>query len=130
MYYALFKETSSGVEVSFPDAPSAITCGNDMEEAMKMAIDVLSAILATGTQGLDFYPPRPYSEISKLAQGELVFPVLADESIIESYRPKERINIMADRKTLAAIDQARAEARKTRSDWLMDAARAALTRSH
>jgi predicted RNase H-like HicB family nuclease len=44
-YYALFKKTDEAVEVKFPDLQGCCTLGNDWEEALENAYDVLAAWL-------------------------------------------------------------------------------------
>ncbi|WP_156792172.1 hypothetical protein [Desulfotalea psychrophila] len=53
-----------------------------------MAIDALSAMLVVGRKGRDYFEPKPYRKITAEAgEGELVFPVIADEKAMEEYRP-------------------------------------------
>jgi predicted RNase H-like HicB family nuclease len=44
-YYAVFKVTNEIVEVYFPDLKGCVTFGDNMEEAINMAEDVLSGYL-------------------------------------------------------------------------------------
>ena len=40
-YYAIFEKDEDGYSISFPDLPGCLTCAKDIEEALKMAKDVL-----------------------------------------------------------------------------------------
>ena len=40
-------EEDGGFDVSFPDVPEALTCGNDRAEALVMAEDALTVALGT-----------------------------------------------------------------------------------
>ncbi len=123
MYYAIFTQTMEGVEVRFPDAPSAITFGKDLDEAYEMAVDVLSAILAAGKKGQDYLTPHVLEDLQKgMKEGELIFPVRPDSKIMESYSPKERVSVMLDKALLSEIDKARANPKVDRSKWLANAA--------
>lgn len=71
-----------------------------------MAIDALSGILVVGRKGREYFTPRNYEEIQAEAkEGELVFPVVPDEKIMESYKPKKRINIMIPTELLDRISE-------------------------
>lgn len=124
MYYAIFKTTPEGVEVQFPDLPNGFTFGETIPEAVDMAIDVLSALLATGKRGIDFHEPSSLEVITEQATtGDFVFPIKEDQKIMDSYAPKERINISMDKALIALIDEDRAKDKKQRSSWLAEAAR-------
>lgn len=92
-----------------------------------MAVDALSGILAVGRKGRDYHAPRTYAEIAKERTAEeLVMPVSPNEAIMEEYRPKKRINVMADAELLERIDAQAAAEKTDRSSWLMRAARKAI----
>lgn len=44
-YYAVFNYDDDGINVSFPDLPSAFTCGFSKRHAKKMAKEVLTLVL-------------------------------------------------------------------------------------
>lgn len=95
VYYGIFFQDDDGWSVRFPDAPSVNTGGDNIEEALEMAVDALSAMMVMGRKGREYYMPRGYDDIQAEAkEGELVFPVMATEKSMEEYRPKKRINIM------------------------------------
>ena len=123
-YYAIFTPSDGGWVVRFPDVPSALTEGETIEQALENAVDALSAILAVGRKGREYFAPRLFAEIDKeKEEGDLVMPVPPSEAIMDEYRPKKRINVMADVELLARIDQQAAAEKTDRSSWLMRAAR-------
>ena len=89
-YYAIFYRLKSGWGVRFPDAPSINTSGKDVDEALLMAMDALSGLLVIGRKGREYQAPRAFDEIKEEAEeGELVFPIVANEKIMDEYRPKK-----------------------------------------
>ena len=44
-YCAVLKEAKDGIAVSFPDIFGAVTCGNDFDDAILMAKDLLKMML-------------------------------------------------------------------------------------
>ncbi len=95
IYYAIFYPMEDEWGVRFPDAPSVNTSGRDIDEALEMAVDALSAILVLGRKGREYHEPRGFEEIrAEAEEGELVFPVMPAEKAMEEYRPKKRINVM------------------------------------
>ncbi len=123
-YYAVFSKEASGYSVRFPDVEGAITEGSSVDDALEMAVDALSAILAVGRKGRDYKKPSSFSEIAKIAsKGDLVLPVLPDAKVMEEYKPKKRINIMIDATLLADVDRVVKRKKIDRSKWLADSAR-------
>ncbi|MFO7761536.1 MAG: type II toxin-antitoxin system HicB family antitoxin [Thermodesulfobacteriota bacterium] len=95
IYYAIFYPLETGWGVRFPDAESINTGGSNLDEALAMATDALSGLMVVGRKGREYQDPRSYDKIKREAvEGELVFPVVPDEKIMEEYRPKKRINVM------------------------------------
>ena len=105
IYYALFHPAKEGgYTVTFPDAPAAVTEGDTVEEAVDMAIDALSTILAWGRKGREYNDPAPYDAVlAKAEPGTLVFPIAPDWRIMEEHRPKRRVNVMLPGSQLDAI---------------------------
>ncbi|SMC92015.1 HicB_like antitoxin of toxin-antitoxin system [Desulfocicer vacuolatum DSM 3385] len=94
-YYAIFYPMEDEWGVRFPDALSVNTSGKDIDEALEMAMDALSAMLVFGRKGREYQEPRGFEAIQAEAkEGELVFPVTPTEKAMEAYRPKKRINVM------------------------------------
>lgn len=106
VYYALFHPAKEGgYTVTFPDAPAAVTEGDTVEEAVDMAIDALSIILAWGRKGREYKDPSGFAEIQAKAEpGDLVFPIAPDWRIMEEHRPKKRVNVMLPGAQLEAIE--------------------------
>ncbi|MCP4118984.1 MAG: hypothetical protein GY737_27015 [Desulfobacteraceae bacterium] len=95
VFYAIFYPLEKGWGVRFPDAPAINTFGEDVEEALSMAVDALSGLLVVGRKGREYEEPRKFEDIQAEAkEGELIFPVTPDENIMKEYRPKKRINVM------------------------------------
>ena len=88
-YYGIFYPLEDGtIGVRFPDAPTAITCGKGMDEAVEMAIDALSAIMVCGRKGREYTDPRTFEEVqAEAAEGEIVVPITPSEKAMEAYRP-------------------------------------------
>ncbi len=95
-YYAIFYQLENGDwGTRFPDAPSIHTSGKDIDEALLMAMDALSGLMVIGRKGREYNTPRTFAKIREEAvAGELVFPVLPNEKIMEEYKPKKRVNVM------------------------------------
>ena len=106
-YYAIFyKLESGGFGVRFPDVPSIHTSGQDLDEALIMAIDALSGMLVVGRKGREYSAPSVYDVVKEqAAEGELVFPVVPSEAAMEEYRPKKRVNVMVPVDLLSRIDE-------------------------
>jgi len=95
-YYAIFHPAEDrGYWVSFPDAEAVNTQGDTLDEALDMATDALSAMLVHGRKGREYGEPSSYEVVAAQAgEGDLVFPVVPNEKIMEDYRPKKRVNVM------------------------------------
>lgn len=106
-YYAIFHPANNGgYWVSFPDAESASTQGDTLDEALEMATDALSAMLVHGRKGREYGSPSSYEAVTAQAEsGDLVFPVVPSEKIMEEYRPKKRVNVMLPVDRLEAISE-------------------------
>ncbi len=129
VYCAMLRKDGDWQAVRFPDAPAVHTQGKDIEEAVFMATDALSAILALGKKGREYNDPRPFSEVEQEAEkGERVFAILPDKKIMEEYlkesRPKIRVNISLEQDIKNAIDElVKKSLASDRSAFLNDAAR-------
>ena len=106
IYFAIFARDGDWWSVRFPDAESVNTQGKDVPEALAMATDALSAMFAVGRKGRECQDPRPYEEVVELAEeGEEVFPVTVDEKIMESYKPKKRVQLKVPADLLDQADE-------------------------
>ena len=94
-YPAVFTPDGDGYAVTFPDIEGCYTCGDTLEEAMKMAEDVLNLTLTfKEDEGIPFGKPSDVRKI-KTEEGEFVSLFMADTAV---YRKK--INNKSVKKTL------------------------------
>ena len=65
LYPAIFyREKNSGISVIFPDLNHLATCGEDINEAMEMAIDCLAGYIYSAKQDGEILPePTPIEEV-------------------------------------------------------------------
>ena len=79
LYYALFEpEDEGGYNITFPDLPGCITCGDDMSEALYMARDVLDGWMI-GVEDDREEIPTPTNPIDiDIPKGVLLIPIEAD----------------------------------------------------
>ncbi|MDM5313369.1 type II toxin-antitoxin system HicB family antitoxin [Peribacillus frigoritolerans] len=69
-YYGVFEKDVDGVSVSFPDLQGCLTCGDDMQEALAMAEDVLGGYLLLSEEDNEAIPaPSSPKEINKIPKG-------------------------------------------------------------
>ena len=65
-YYAVFEKDEDGYSISFPDLPGCLTCAKDIEEALKMAKDVLEGYMLISEEDNDpIEPASSYKELNK-----------------------------------------------------------------
>ena len=106
-YFAVFhppKKAGGWYEVKFPDLACGVTQGKTLNEALDMAVDLISCVLVTGRKGREYNDPSPYEAIQAQAgPGDLVFPVTPNERNMEEYRLKKRVNVMLPGSQLDAI---------------------------
>ncbi len=82
VYPAYFmKEEDGGYSVLFPDLPGAVTCGEDFEEANRMAMDCLAGYIFTNEQ-LDMDVPNA-SDIHRLTLKDAAKRWECDEDRVE-----------------------------------------------
>ena len=115
-YYAVFVQTDEAVEVIFPDLEGCVTCGDDMEDAYEMAVDVLAGYLEHADEKYKKNPSN-YKEISS-KYNETIMKIPVEASIMLEYEEKKRVNVSFPKSILDRIDNAA----KNRSHYLMDAA--------
>lgn len=64
VYPALFYQEENSISVVFPDLNHLATCGDNMQEAMEMAVDCLAGYLFTEKMdGNDIPAPTPIGEL-------------------------------------------------------------------
>jgi len=84
LYSAIFEYAEDGINVSFPDLPEALTCGDNTEEALRMAKECLElTIYGREEDGEDI--PTP-SRIKSTKENESVV-------LIEAYMPTVRMEM-------------------------------------
>jgi predicted RNase H-like HicB family nuclease len=73
VYPAIFSYDADGVAVSFPDLPGCLTCGNNQDEAVHMAQDVLVGHLSCLEDDGDSIPaPSDFRNITHEANEAVV----------------------------------------------------------
>ena len=78
VYPAVFAEEEEGYFINFPDLEGCYTQGEDLEDGMEMAEDVLALILyELEESGKEIPAPTPVSDI-KVADGEFTTLIKAD----------------------------------------------------
>lgn len=64
VYPAIFYQEDSGISVVFPDLNHLATCGDDMQEAMEMAVDCLAGYLfSEKLEGNELPAPTPVDQL-------------------------------------------------------------------
>lgn len=78
LYYAIFSKEGHQYNVSFPDLDGAFTCGEDMNDALYMAKDLLEGWLLVAENEGDEIPPASQPESIQAEKGDLIVPIQAD----------------------------------------------------
>jgi predicted RNase H-like HicB family nuclease len=116
----LHKDKKSDYGVSFPDFPGCITAGSTLEEARKMAVEVLSLHIA-GMQedGEEIPEPSTLDDLQSdpAMKGAVAFLVEAAEQ-----EKTVRINITARESQIAEIDKRARAAKLNRSAYMVNRA--------
>jgi predicted RNase H-like HicB family nuclease len=116
-YYAIFKHTKDSVEVEFPDLQGCVTFGDNWDEAIENATDVLAAWLAN-VENQFISKPSSYEElIDKFGKVDII-PIPLDEKILESYEELKRFNVIFPSKLLKKVDSYRKKSGLKRSTLL------------
>lgn len=116
-YYAIFKHNKNCVEVEFPDLKGCVTFGDNWDEAIENATDVLAAWLANAENQF-ISKPSSYDElVDKFGKVDLI-PIPLDEKILESYEELKRFNVIFPSKLLKKVDSHRKKSGLKRSTLL------------
>ncbi len=116
-YYAIFKHSKESVEVEFPDLTGCVTFGNDWDEALENATDVLAAWLANAE--IHFVKePSSYQELKKKYKNANLMPIALDEQILETYEELKRFNVIFPSRLLRKVDEFRRKTGLKRSTLL------------
>jgi len=126
-YIALIhKEADSDYGVSFPDLPGAITAGSNLDEARKMATEALTFHVAGLAEDGEPAPePSSLEEIMSVRENKdgVAVLVAAPDAEVKSVR----INVTMPADVLDQIDQYAEREGFTRSGFLAQAAKKAMT---
>ena len=107
IYPAIFTEEETGYSVTFPDLESCYTCGDNLEESMEMAEDVLELTLyGYEVEGKEIPTPTPPDKIQASAHSFV--------SLIrgDTYEYRKRFSNKAVKKTLTIPEWMNDEATK------------------
>jgi predicted RNase H-like HicB family nuclease len=116
-YYAIFKHSKESVEVEFPDLTGCVTFGNDWDEALENATDVLAAWLANAE--IQFVKePSSHQELKKKYKNVNLMPIALDEQILEAYEELKRFNVIFPSRLLRKVDEFRRKTGLKRSTLL------------
>jgi predicted RNase H-like HicB family nuclease len=116
-YYAIFKHSKDSVEVEFPDLKGCVTFGDNWDEAIENATDVLAAWLANAESQF-IKEPSSFKELKDKYSKANLIPIALDEKIFESYEELKRFNVIFPSKLLKKVDQFRKRTGLKRSTLL------------
>ena len=124
-FAALLPEDDGGYSVTFPDVPGAISQGDTLEEAVANAREALELMLEADAEEDRPLPearndPGVMRRIAKMG----ALPVAVS---LEAPSRNVRVNVSLDQGLLNRIDRAADATGRTRSGFLAEAARAALS---
>lgn len=75
IYPAIFDYAEDGISINFPDLSSCFSCGDNDENAVKNAKEVLSLHIYSMEEDKDYIPtPTPFSQI-KVEENQIVVPI-------------------------------------------------------
>ncbi len=116
-YYAIFKHSNNAVEVEFPDLSGCVTFGDNWDEAMENATDVLAAWLANAE--IQFVKkPSAFQDLEKKYKTAKLVPIALDEKILASYEELKRFNVIFPSRLLKKVDDFRKRTGLKRSTLL------------
>ena len=116
-YYAIFKHGKDSIEVEFPDLKGCVTFGDNWDEALENATDVLAAWLANAESQF-INDPSSYQDLRKIHKDEKLVPIALDEKILESYEELKRFNVIFPSRLLKKVDDFRRRTGLKRSTLL------------
>ena len=95
-YYAVFEKDKDGYSISFPDLPGCLTCAKDIEEALKMAKDVLEGYMLISEEDNDpIEPASSYKELNKnLEDNQVLQLITADTDFVRMRKKNKSVNKM------------------------------------
>jgi len=116
-YCAIFKHSKESVEVEFPDLKGCVTFGDNWDEAIENATDVLAAWLANAESKF-VKEPSSYQELKKKYGEVNLIPIALDKKILESYDELKRFNVIFPSRFLKKVDNFRKKTGLKRSTLL------------
>jgi len=116
-YYAIFKHNNDAVEVEFPDLKGCVTFGDNWDEAMENATDVLAAWLANAEDQF-VKEPTAFQNLEKKYKTAKLVPVALDEKVLASYEELKRFNVIFPSRLLKKVDDFRRRTGLKRSTLL------------
>lgn len=96
-FYAKLQYEEGAYNVTFPDLPGAITFGEDIADAVKMAKDALEGrLLVMEDDGDDIPAPSDYQQLSKSLFGdkEQLQLIAADMTLVRAREENKTVNKM------------------------------------
>lgn len=124
IYPAVFHYADDGISVSFPNLPGCLTCGDDTEEALRMAKDAMGLWLYDAEVCGDAIPEP--SDIRTIALEEGDIPVMVDV-FMPLFRGKVKTRAVKKTITIPAwLNQAAEQAKVNFSAVLQEALKARL----
>jgi len=123
-YWATFSPSNEPgeegmINVFFPGLENVFTCGKGVENSLDMAKDVLAMMLAD-EEKLPKQPKLEKMEAS-LEDGERLYPVQLDASLVYRYASKQKVNASLPTDLVIRIDKYRAGTGQDRSEFLKTA---------
>jgi predicted RNase H-like HicB family nuclease len=116
------KDRDSSYGISFPDLPGCFSAADDLVDLERNAIEAIDLFL-DGEDASQF-PARDMNEIGQIARAESPDDyTLMAVPYMRSGGRAVRVNLSIDQATLAAIDEAAARRKLSRSAFLVSAAR-------
>jgi len=113
--------------VAVPDLPGCFSAGDTLEEAMTNAVEAIELVVETMIEDGQPVPvPKPLSAHQANPDYKGWIWAIVDAPVEKLFGPAERVNITVPRAILSRIDSYAKERGKTRSGFLIDAARAAM----
>ena len=116
-YYAIFKHSAESVEVEFPDLIGCVTFGENWDEALGNATDVLAAWLANAESQF-IKEPSSYQDLKQKFKTAKLVPIALDEKILETYEELKRFNVIFPSRLLKKVDDYRRRTGLKRSTLL------------
>ena len=93
---AIFEQDKNGIAVYFPDDESIVTCGDNLEEAIFMAEDVLNLALWDREEDNEDIPTPSKIEDIKLAPNQMIKMIYADTEAYAKQVAEKNDNLLTN----------------------------------